>query len=128
MSFAARTGPGAPVLTVRCPLRDQKDDVMPPADTAKTAKQAETEEIRLDLQADITALRADLEALALDVGDLGRVQLDRAKASASDLVSAGEEMIDDLDRNLAATMRDRPVRSLAMAFGAGYLFALLTRR
>lgn len=101
---------------------------MPPADTAKTAKQAETEEIRLDLQADITALRADLEALALDVGDLGRVQLDRAKASASDLVSAGEEMIDDLDRNLAATMRDRPVRSLAMAFGAGYLFALLTRR
>lgn len=101
---------------------------MPPADPVKTTKQAETEEIKLDLQADITALRADLEALALDVGDLGRAQLDRVKASASDLVSAGEEMIDDLDQNLAATVRERPVRSLAMAFGAGYLFALLTRR
>ncbi len=101
---------------------------MPPADPVKTTKQAETEEIKLDLQADITALRADLEALALDVGDLGRAQLDRVKASASDFVSAGEEMIDDLDQNLAATVRERPVRSLAMAFGAGYLFALLTRR
>ena len=102
-----------------------------PADDAKTTKAAAaaaTEEVKKDLEADLTALRAELEALAADVTELGRLQVERAKDRATGLANLGEDMMENLDDTVTTSVRAHPLRSLAMAFGAGYLFALLSRR
>ncbi len=83
--------------------------------------------VKTDLQADLTALRADLEALANDVSALGRKQIDRARDQAGDIARAGNAFVEDMDRNVSAAVRERPLQSVALAFGIGYLMAMIRR-
>lgn len=77
--------------------------------------------------ADLEALRRDIDALAADVAVLGRHQARRLKAGAEDLLAAGEGKMRGMDDSLSATVRENPVRSLAIAFLAGYVVAAIAR-
>jgi outer membrane murein-binding lipoprotein Lpp len=68
------------------------------------------------LRADLGTLASDIEALKSDVAALGWNQVDRVKANVA-----------DMDQNLSARLSEKPLRTLGIAFAAGYLFAAITR-
>lgn len=68
------------------------------------------------LNADLRTLAGDIERLKSDVAAMGRNQVDRVKANVA-----------DIDQNIAARLTDKPLRTLGIAFAAGYLFAAITR-
>ncbi|MEP9387622.1 hypothetical protein [Mesorhizobium sp. KR9-304] len=106
---------------------------MATAATGKTGNEAP------DLEADIKQLKADLEKLAKQMaatGEHGYGTARRAAAmGAEQLRAQGEAKLDELRANakdieaqVMAHVREKPVTSLAIAAGVGFLFALLARR
>ena len=92
-----------------------------------------------DLGADIEQLKADIAALTEQLKLMREHSYGAARRAASegidDLRARGEaayESIkanaDDLERQLADTVREKPITSLAIAAGVGFLFALISRR
>lgn len=92
-----------------------------------------------DLEADIKQLKADIEVLAKQLaatGEHGYGAARRAAAqSASHLKVQGDAAIEslranakDMEEQFLATVREKPVTSLAIAAGVGFLVALLARR
>lgn len=92
-----------------------------------------------DLAADIEQLKADIAALARQLQQTGQHSYGAARHAASEgveqLRAQGEAVYEnlranagDLERQLADTVREKPVTSLAIAAGIGFLFALMTRR
>lgn len=92
-----------------------------------------------DIAADIARLREDIARLANEVSGLGRQSVNTAKRAASEgaeqLRAHGEAKMAelranarDLEDQLTETVREKPITSLAIAAGVGFLFALLTRR
>ncbi|MEO9336552.1 hypothetical protein ABFT80_03825 [Mesorhizobium sp. SB112] len=92
-----------------------------------------------DLEADIRQLKADLEILTKQLAATGEHSISAAKRAASEGVDQlrvhGEAAMDglksnarDVEAQVIATVREKPVTALAIAAGAGYLFALLSRR
>ena len=107
--------------------------------TAATGKTGNGANETLDLEADIKQLKADLEKLAKQMaatGEHGYGTARRAAAlGAEQLRSHGEaklyelrENATDIDAQITAHVREKPVTSLAIAAGVGFLFALLARR
>ena len=92
-----------------------------------------------DLEADIKQLRADLEKLAKQMattGEHGYGTAKRAAAFGAEQIRAqGEAKLEelrasakDIEEQILASVREKPVTSLAIAAGVGFLFALLARR
>lgn len=92
-----------------------------------------------DLEADIKQLKADIEALTKQLaltGEHGYGAARRAAAQgAEQLRVQGDAALEnigatarDLEDQLMQTVREKPVTSLAVAAGIGFLFALLARR
>lgn len=92
-----------------------------------------------DLQAQVEQLKEDIAAIAATLANLGSQTVRDAKRSAKETYKSaciqGEDVVDDLrnkaqdvEAQLAATVRERPIASLATALGIGYLLALLSRR
>jgi ElaB/YqjD/DUF883 family membrane-anchored ribosome-binding protein len=92
-----------------------------------------------DLEADIRQLRADIAKLAEQFAttkDHSYTTARRAAAEGVDQLRAqGEAAIEglrsnakDIEEQVIATVREKPVTALAIAAGAGYLLALLSRR
>src|SRR5690606_22397859 len=92
-----------------------------------------------DLQAQVEQLKEDIAAIAATLANLGSQTVRDAKRSAKETYKSayiqGEDAIDelrnkaqDLEAQLTATVRERPIASLATALGVGYLLALLSRR
>jgi len=92
-----------------------------------------------DLEADIRLLKADIERLRADLAQTSQHGLGAAKRAASQgaehLRAKGEEAVETLKENardfeaqITASVREKPVTSLAIAAGVGFLFALITRR
>lgn len=100
---------------------------MTSTDDANSQAAADAEVGTTDLQADLIALRADLQALAGDVSALGRNQITRARSQASEFARAGNQAIEDMEGNLIEAVRERPLQSLALAFGLGYVVAMFNR-
>ena len=107
--------------------------------TAATGKSGNGANETLDLEADIKQLKADLEKLAKQMaatGEHGYGTARRAAAlGAEQLRAQGEAKLDELRENardieaqITAHVREKPVTSLAIAAGVGFLFALLARR
>ena len=91
------------------------------------------------LEADIRQLRADIEKLTKQMAATGQHGYGTAKRAAAEgveqLRAQGEAAFDslrsnarDIEDQLVAHVREKPVTSLAIAAGVGYLFALLSRR
>jgi ElaB/YqjD/DUF883 family membrane-anchored ribosome-binding protein len=104
--------------------------------TGKTANEAKTTP---DLEADIRQLRADIDKLTRQLAKTGEHGYGTARRAAADSVehlrAQGEAAMDslkanarDLEEQVIANVREKPVTSLAIAAGAGFLFALLSRR
>ncbi|AZO21362.1 MULTISPECIES: YqjD family protein [unclassified Mesorhizobium] len=92
-----------------------------------------------DLEADIRQLRADIEELTRQLAKTGEHGYGAARHAASEgvehLRAQGEAAFEsvrgsaqDIEAQLIATVREKPVTSLAIAAGVGFLFALLSRR
>lgn len=108
--------------------------------TAKTAgRTAAEEKAAADLEADIRHLRAEVEKLTKQLAEAGEQGLGTARRVAAEgvehLRAHGEAAMDslrsnarDLEEQVLANVREKPVTSLAIAAGVGFLFALLSRR
>lgn len=102
----------------------------------KTANEIKTNS---DLEADIKQLRADIDKLAKQLAKTGEHGYGTARRAAAEgveqLRAQGEAAMDslrsnarDLEEQVIANVREKPVTSLAIAAGVGFLFALLSRR
>ena len=92
-----------------------------------------------DLEADIKQLKADIEKLTKQPAATGQHGYGTARRAAAEGVEQlrvqGEAAVEslrsnarDLEEQVIASVREKPVTSLAIAVGVGYLFALLSRR
>jgi ElaB/YqjD/DUF883 family membrane-anchored ribosome-binding protein len=92
-----------------------------------------------DLAADIEQLKVDIAKLTRQLQETGEHSYGAARRAAAEgvdqLKAQGEAAIEnlrasasDLERQISDTVREKPVTSLAIAAGIGYLFALLARR
>lgn len=92
-----------------------------------------------DLQAQITALKEDIANIAATLTKIGRDSAKDATRSAASSYEAaklrGEEALDDirsqareLEDQLAETVRENPLMTIAVAAGVGFLLALIARR
>ncbi len=98
-----------------------------------TAKSAE------DLEADIRQLQADIATLTKQLAETGEHGFGAARRAAAQgaehLRERGEAAMEklrgnahDIEDQIAATVREKPMTALAVAAGVGFLFALLSRR
>lgn len=103
---------------------------------SKTANEARTNP---DLEADIRQLKADIDKLTKQLAKTGEHGYGTARRAAAEGVEQlrvqGEAAFDslrgnarDLEAQMVASVREKPVTSLAIAAGVGFLFALLARR
>ncbi|MEZ2333963.1 YqjD family protein [Mesorhizobium sp. RCC_202] len=92
-----------------------------------------------DLEADIQQLKADIEKLTKQLAKTGEHGYGAARRAAAEgveqLRAQGEAAFEnvrgsaeDIEAQIIARVREKPVTSLAIAAGVGFLFALLTRR
>lgn len=92
-----------------------------------------------DLEADISQLKADIEKLTKQLATTGEHGYGAAKRAAAEgveqLRAQGEAALgtlrgsaQDIEAQVVASVREKPVTSLAIAAGVGFLFALLARR
>lgn len=92
-----------------------------------------------ELEDDIRQLKADIEKLTKQLAATGQQGYGTAKRAAADgveqLRAQGEAAFDslrgnarDLEEQVLANVREKPVTSLAIAAGVGFLFAILSRR
>ena len=104
-----------------------------------TGQDGETARTVSDLEADIRQLREDLAKLSEQLAKTGQHSLGAAKRAATEGVEQlkvqGEAAIDklrgqahELEDELVAHVREKPLTSLAIAAGVGYLLAVLSRR
>ena len=104
--------------------------------TGKTANDGRTSS---DLEADIRQLKADIDKLTRQLAKTGEHGYGTARRAASEgveqLRAQGEAAFDnlrgnarDIEAQITASVREKPVTSLAIAAGVGFLFALLARR
>jgi len=81
-----------------------------------------------DVQADLEALRRDLAALTQTVASFGSSKIRQAGETSQQYVDSARETILNAEEDLEAYVRSRPLQSLAIAAGVGYVLALLSRR
>jgi ElaB/YqjD/DUF883 family membrane-anchored ribosome-binding protein len=92
-----------------------------------------------DLAADLARLREDVAKLAAQLQAIGEQSVKTARRAATEKVdqlrAQGEAAMSDLRENageledqLVARVREKPITSLAMAAGLGYLLAMIMRR
>lgn len=92
-----------------------------------------------DLEADIKQLKADLEKLVKQMqqtSEHGYGTARRAAAFGADQLKAqGEAKLEELragavaiEEQVLASVREKPLTSLGIAAGVGFLFALIARR
>ena len=104
-----------------------------------TGKTANESRANSDLEADIRQLRADIEKLTKQLAKTGEHGYGTARRAAAEgveqLRAQGEAAFDslrgnakDIEAQIAANVREKPITSLAIAAGVGFLFALLARR
>lgn len=106
---------------------------------AVTPKASNEKVTGADLEADIRQLKEDIEKLTRQLaatGEHGYGAARRATAEGVEQLKAhGEAALgslrgsaEDIEAQIVARVREKPVTSLAIAAGVGYLFALLSRR
>ncbi|RWX79221.1 DUF883 domain-containing protein [Neorhizobium lilium] len=92
-----------------------------------------------DVEAQLAQLREDIAGLARSVAALGNEKASevrgKARRAATDTVDASLQMVEDAkqqalswERDVEEQIRTKPLQSVAIAAGVGFLFALITRR
>jgi len=107
--------------------------------TAATGKPGDPTRDFAELEADIKQLKRDLEKLAKDMQTAGEHGVGTAKRAAAlgaeQLRAQGEAKLEelrasarDIEDQIEAHVHAKPMTSLAIAAGVGFLFALIARR
>jgi len=107
--------------------------------TAATGKSGNGARSVSDLEADINQLKADIEKLTEQLARTGEHGLGAARRAATQgaeqLRAKGEEAVEtlrenarDIEAQITSNVREKPITSLAIAAGVGFLFALIARR
>lgn len=92
-----------------------------------------------DLEADIKRLREDLAKLTEQLATTGQHSYGTARRAATEgvehLKAQGEAAIDtfktnarDIEDQVTAKVREKPITALAIAAGVGYFFAMISGR
>lgn len=108
-----------------------------PATSAKV--KASEERTQADMEAEIQRLRDDVAKLKDQLREAGQHGYSAARRAASDSVDhlklRGEAAMEDIrtqakdyEAQISEAVREKPISSLAIAAGVGYVLALLTRR
>ncbi len=111
----------------------------PKSDRTTAGTKAEKEETRQDFEAQIALLREEMALLKAQLASSGERSAAAARraavSGAEHLRAQGEAAYEDLRANardveaqIVMTVREKPVTSLAIAAGVGFLFALIARR
>jgi len=109
------------------------------ATTARPKTAAEGENDSAAIEEQIARIKSDISDLASTLASLGSKRVRGARGQADqrlqDLTGAGEEMLDELrrqlrmvERDVEARVRDRPLQTIGIAAGVGFLLALIMRR
>lgn len=109
------------------------------ATTGKSTASDRAKMANEDLAKQIEILREELAKLSSELSDSKQRTTEAAKKAASDSVEAlrarGEmayeklrQNADEIESELTKQVREKPVTSLAIAAGIGFLIALLARR
>lgn len=96
---------------------------------------SDADEIEVKLQ----KIKGDIADLARTLGDIGGKHVKEVKSEAdqrvADIVRASEQSLDELRRqlrtvegNLEARVREKPLQTLGIAAGIGFLMAVILRR
>ena len=107
--------------------------------TAATSKPGNGTRSISELEADIQLLKADIETLTQQLARTGEHGVGAARRAAAQgaeqLRAKGEEAVEslrenarDIEAQITQSVREKPITSLAIAAGVGFLFALFTRR
>jgi ElaB/YqjD/DUF883 family membrane-anchored ribosome-binding protein len=114
------------------PSQAKPEDAASGAPRSKTASREEFEEQIAILKEELELLKAQLSRPSERSAAAARKA---AVSGAENLREHGEAAIEDLRANardvgaqLTATVREKPITSLALAAGVGFLFALIARR
>lgn len=106
---------------------------------AAAGKSATDNKSSTDLEADIEQLKADIERLTKQLSETGEQGYNTARKAAAQGVEQlrvqGEAAMDsiksnarDLEEQVLVNVREKPVTSLAIAAGLGFLIGLMSRR
>ncbi len=106
---------------------------------AAAGKSAIDDKNNADLEEEIRQLKADIEKLGKQLAETGEQGYGTARKAAAQGVEQlrvqGEAAIDslktnarDLEEQVLVSVREKPVTSLAIAAGLGFLAGLLSRR
>lgn len=109
------------------------------ATKTNTRSKARNTESKEDLNAEISALREEVSAVTDRLSKIAGAGVREAKhrrdASAVALQDTSNQLIDDLTRQLndlerkaGIAVREKPIQTLGIAAGVGFLAALLMRR
>lgn len=115
---------------------------MPTSKTEKIAAGSAADVTRptaSEMESQIQVLKEEIAKLTAQLQSSGERSMDAVKAMAQEGVTQararGEAAIQglrseagDIEGEIVARVREKPVTSLAIAAGVGFLFALLTRR
>jgi ElaB/YqjD/DUF883 family membrane-anchored ribosome-binding protein len=91
-----------------------------------------------DLEAEITALREDISAITATLGDIAKHRTKEAKAEVEragrKVQAKGEEAVETVQENfehaedeIKTMIRDKPIASVLVAAGVGYLLSKVLR-
>lgn len=106
---------------------------------AENGSKASAEASMSEMEAQIETLKAEIAKLTAQLSSSGSRSYDALKNIASEgteqLRHQGEAAVEglkskagDIEGEVVAAVREKPVTALAIAAGVGFLFALLTRR
>ncbi len=106
-----------------------------PAKSVNEAKAAAAKASVSEMEAQIAMLKAEIEKLRGHAVLSGEALKLMAQEGVEQVKSQGQAAMqnlrnnaDDIEAQIVATVREKPVTSLAVAAGIGFLFALIARR
>lgn len=106
---------------------------------AATAKAAGADDEAATIQENIERLRGDISSLAKSISRYGTEKTgeytERASKAGHDIADVSQQTLDSLteelnrlERSLTSQIRRKPLQSLGIAAGIGFLIAMLARR
>lgn len=97
-------------------------------DINEAVNNAEADARAKELEAQIEQLKHDVAALTSTLASFGNATLHQVGDKAADAINSARTSVSAMEQDLEDKIRAKPLQSVAIAAGLGFLCALLTRR